>query len=117
MNKISFGVHLPQNVCYDEMREFALEAEELGYDSLWYADHLYFKGGDHLLECWTTLAGLAAVTKRIRLGPLVTCNLFRYPSLLAKMATTVDLISKGRLEVGIGTGWHKGVRCLRYSIP
>jgi len=116
MNSISFGVHLPGNVCYDEVKGFALEAEELGYDSLWYADHLYVRDRDRILECWTTLASLAAVTKRIRLGPLVTCNLFRYPSLLAKMATTVDLISKGRLEVGIGMGWHKG-ECEAYGVP
>lgn len=115
MTEISFGVHLPQNVGYDGVREFVLEAEELGYDSFWYADKLYFKGGDHLLECWTTFAGLAAATKRIRLGPLVTCNLFRYPSLLAKMATTVDHILNGRLEVGLGAGWHEG-ECDAYGI-
>ena len=62
---------------------------------------------NHPLECWTTLAGLAASTSRIALGPLVSCVNYRHPTVLAKMATTVDIVSGGRLIFGIGAGWHE----------
>lgn len=91
---------------YKKCEEFVLKCEELGYDSAWLCDHLFWGSGP-LLECWTTLSALAAVTKKIRLGTLVTCNSFRHPSILAKMAANVDLISEGRLEFGIGAGWKE----------
>ena len=81
--------------------------EESGFDLLTITDHLMNMRdpngvNNHPLECWTTLAGLASVTETIKLGPLVSCYGYRRPSILAKMATTVDIISDGRLIFGIG---------------
>lgn len=89
--------------------------EELGFDSFWAADHLTWSNG-RAAECWTVLSSLATVTKKLRLGTLVLCNLFRYPSLLAKMGSTLDIASKGRLEFGIGAGWKED-ECIMYGIP
>ena len=75
----------------------------MGYHSVWLDDHLMYET-QPILECWTALAALSAVTKRIHLGSMVTCNSFRNPALLAKMAATLDVISGGRLELGIGAG-------------
>lgn len=80
-------------------------AEELNFDSLWIGDHLASK--NFKLESWTTITALSTVTSRIRLGHLALCNSFRHPPLLAKMASTLDNISKGRFEFGIGSGWDK----------
>ena len=87
-----------------------LEAEELGFDHAWLVDHLVDTDGgpeDGCLEAWTLLAAIAAKTKRIRLGVLVSSNTFRNPAILLKEAVTVDHISGGRLILGIGTGWHE----------
>lgn len=94
------------------MKNFCLESERLGYDLFTTTDHFMNMiqpdgSMNHPLECWTTLAGLAAVTSKIRLAPLVSCYYYRLPTVLAKMATTVDIISKGRLIFGIGAGWHQ----------
>jgi len=104
---ISFGVQIPQEG-YDHgtIIKIASECEKLGFDSIWLTDHFFFSEKPYL-ECWTTLASLASNTSRLRLGTLVLCNNFRHPSLLAKMAATLDVISKGRLEFGIGAGWHE----------
>jgi len=67
-----------------------------------------YEKGAHSIEAWTTLAGLAAVSDRIKLGTMVTCYGYRRPTILAKMATAVDIISNGRLIFGIGAGWHEG---------
>ncbi|MFX0106015.1 MAG: LLM class flavin-dependent oxidoreductase [Candidatus Hodarchaeota archaeon] len=84
------------------------EVEKLGYDSLWITDHLISpKGRSHGLEALATLSAIAIATKKIRLGTYVLCNQFRHPSLLAKMISTIDHISKGRINVGIGAGWYK----------
>jgi len=109
MGNLKFGVvlsarHVPAGG-WESIRDIATECEELGYDSMWYGDHLVL--GESRLECWTTLSALASVTKRIRLGALVLCNSFRSPSLLAKMAASLDVISGGRLEFGIGAGWNR----------
>ncbi|MBI4257611.1 MAG: TIGR03560 family F420-dependent LLM class oxidoreductase [Thaumarchaeota archaeon] len=109
---IKFGVKLQQiNVGFDELAAKTRRCEEIGFDSVWLVDHLLPIGDNPvtspILECWMTISALAARTNKIRLGTLVTCNTFRHPSLLAKMASTVDVISRGRLEFGIGAGWFK----------
>ena len=90
-----------------------LAAEASGLDSVWCADHLLFRhdedGGrtDGIHEAWTVLAAVAAITSRVEVGPLVLCVPFRNPALTAKMATTLDEISGGRLVLGLGCGWHE----------
>lgn len=111
MGKSKFGVFLPfyafqnQNSTqtYQQIRNIVLECERLGYDSVWLDDHLMYKDSQ-ILECWTTLTALAAQTSRIRLGTMVLCNAHRNPALLAKAASTLDVISGGRLEFGLGAG-------------
>jgi F420-dependent oxidoreductase-like protein len=110
--QVSFGAFLPfyslakhnkKNKLFDQLQDIILECENLGYHSIWLDDHLMFKKMP-ILECWTSLAALSKITKKIRLGTMVTCNSYRNPALLAKMASTIDNISKGRLELGIGAG-------------
>jgi F420-dependent oxidoreductase-like protein len=103
---IKFGVTLPQfGASWSEAREMALLADEVGFDSLWLADHFFGVGADDPLEAWTELTAVAAITRRIELGVLVLCNSYRPPALLAKMAVTLDQISGGRLILGYGAGW------------
>ena len=117
-NGLRFGMAPDQNLPFEELVERWQYYESLGLDSLWVCDHFnqpsrptgpYFEG-------WTTLAGLASRTKRVRIGVLVSSNTFRHPALLAQQAITVDHISHGRLDVGVGAGWfvdeHK-----RFGIP
>lgn len=104
---LEFGVYLPQvSLSFEQMLGRALECERLGYDALWLYDHLYAPGlpGAGSLEPWTLATALLARTSRLRAGHLVLCNNFRHPAVLAKMATTLDVISGGRLELGIGSG-------------
>ncbi len=116
MGKVKFGVQALQGMPdYSTLRKVVVECDRLGFDSAWVYDHLQFTYGP-TLECWTVLAALAEATRRIRIGPLVTCNLFRNPSLLAKMAATVDMISNGRLNFGIGACWHKD-EAEAYGVP
>ncbi|MDE0675202.1 MAG: LLM class flavin-dependent oxidoreductase [bacterium] len=92
--------------------------EELGFDSLWHCDHLLFTGDSTvpLYEGWTILSALAAETSRIRLGVLVSSNVLRHPALLAQEAITVDHVSQGRVEVGVGCGWFEEEH-ERFGIP
>jgi alkanesulfonate monooxygenase SsuD/methylene tetrahydromethanopterin reductase-like flavin-dependent oxidoreductase (luciferase family) len=102
-----FGLFLPQlRMSFDTMLERTLAAEAAGFDSVWLMDHLAAPAApEHdTFEGWTLAAAVAARTTTIRVGHLVTCDPFRHPAVLAKMAATVDVISGGRLELGIGWG-------------
>jgi len=104
--KVKFGVTLPQfGATWPEIEEIALLADEVGFDSVWVADHFLGVGSEDPLEAWTEMTAVAALTKRIEIGFLVLCNSYRPPALLAKMATTFDTISNGRLILGYGAGW------------
>ena len=125
MNRVTFGVFLPfyafkfgeknTSPLFNRVRDVALGCERLGYHSVWLDDHLMF-GKRTVLECWTTLAALSSLTTRIRLGTMVLCSSFRNPALLAKMAATLDVISGGRLEFGIGAGVQKEEH-VAYGMP
>jgi alkanesulfonate monooxygenase SsuD/methylene tetrahydromethanopterin reductase-like flavin-dependent oxidoreductase (luciferase family) len=96
---------------FRDLQEMAQVAEQVGLDSIWLSDHLIYRfpGQKELApwEAFTMLSALAAVTTRIALGPLVACTSFRSPTLLAKMADTLDEISGGRFILGLGAGWHQ----------
>ena len=104
-----FGMQTIQNWTWAETCERWEWFEALGFNSLWLTDHLTrtAKPDDPYFEAWTLLSALAVVTKRPRLGVLVSSNTFRHPSVLAKQAVTLDHISGGRLELGIGAGWFE----------
>jgi alkanesulfonate monooxygenase SsuD/methylene tetrahydromethanopterin reductase-like flavin-dependent oxidoreductase (luciferase family) len=104
---IEFGIYLPQLAfTWDELLHRAQRVEEHGFESLWLYDHFYGPTLPELpsFESWTLATALLTRTERLRVGHLVLCNQFRHPALLAKMASTLDVVSSGRLELGIGSG-------------
>ncbi len=119
---VKFGVFVPQGwrmdlvdiddpvEQYEAMTRFGLEAEKLGFDSIWLYDHFHTVPTPQLestFECWTSTAALARDTSTIRIGQMVGCNNYRNPALLAKIASTVDVLSHGRLDFGLGAGWYQ----------
>lgn len=127
---MKLGIELPQAwqksqkdpiEAYETMTRLAQVAERLGFHAVWLFDHVHAPdasqpGEQMIFECWTSTAALARDTKRIRIGQMVTNNSFRHPALLAKMASTVDVLSHGRLSLGIGAGWYKP-EYLAYGYP
>ena len=105
----------------DSLKNLATKAENLGFDSFWVMDHFHQISGvgkqeDPMLEGWTTISTLAGITSKIRLGTLVTGIIYRHPSVLAKMGATLDVLSKGRLFMGMGAAWNQE-ESLAYGIP
>src|SRR5437867_4715863 len=100
---------------WDRLVEAAQRAEALGFDSVWISDHFFLDleryGGSPepsgTVEPFTALAALATATERVRLGTLVACAPFRHPAHVAKMASTIDLASGGRFDLGLGAGWYE----------
>ena len=121
-SKPIFGVFMPQGwkmelveipddaAKWNTAVDIALKAEELGFHSIWVYDHFHNvprPAHEAVFECWTTMAAISQRTSRIRLGQMVGCNSYRNPALLAKITSTLDVISGGRLEWGIGAGWYE----------
>jgi F420-dependent oxidoreductase-like protein len=119
---VKFGVFVPQGwrmdlveiddpiEQYETMTKVGLEAEKAGYDSIWVFDHFHTVPTPEIETCfeaWTITAGLARDTKRVKIGQMVTCNGYRNPALLAKVASTVDVMSHGRGICGLGAGWYE----------
>jgi F420-dependent oxidoreductase-like protein len=122
MDKVSFGMFAPQGwkmelasvadpaAKWAKTKEVALAAEAAGYDSIWVYDHFHNippGSQDAVFECWSTMAALAEATSTIRLGQMVSCAPYRSPALVAKITSTIDVISGGRLEWGVGAGWYE----------
>src|SRR5690242_3753835 len=119
---MKFGVLVPQGwrmdlvgindpiEAYETMTRVAQTADELKFDSIWLFDHFHtvpVPTQEPTFECWTSTAALARDTKHVRIGQMVTCNGYRNPALMAKIASTVDVMSHGRLDFGIGAGWYE----------
>jgi F420-dependent oxidoreductase-like protein len=130
---VKFGVFVPQGwkldlagiadpvEQYEAMTRAARTAEEVGFDSIWVYDHFHtvpIVTQETTFECWSITAGLARDTRRVRVGQMVTCNGYRNPALLAKIASTVDVMSQGRLICGLGAGWYEHEwRAYGYGFP
>ncbi len=119
---VDFGVFVPQGwkmdlteiqdpvEQYEAMTDSGRKAEELGFDSVWVFDHFHTvpePTKNTVLECWSITAGLVRDLKKAKVGQMVSCNGYRNPALLAKMASTVDVMSNGRLLFGLGAGWYE----------
>ena len=122
MTKIKFGIVIPQGWRNDlprisvieqfkYSRDILIAAEKNGFDSAYAYDHFIphyrYPTKGNFFECYTLLSALSTFTKRIKLGQIVTCNSYRNPALLAKMLSTLDVITRGRIELGIGAGWYE----------
>jgi len=125
MPKPKFGIVLPIDagtsawdggLNFERMKQVTRECEKLGFDSVWGPDHLMTGHSLETLEVWTVLAGLSQVTETMRLGTLVNCATHRNPALLAKIVATLDIMSNGRVDLGIGAGWN-GFEQLAYGLP
>ena len=111
LGKLKFGIFLPFYAFqakspaeyFEILKNIVLESEGLGYDAVWLDDHLMYNNWT-ILEPWIALSALSQISSRIRLGTMVTCSAHRNPALLAKTAATLDILSNGRLEFGIGAG-------------
>ena len=130
---MKYGLMLPQGwtmdlahikdpvEAYETMTRVAQTADEIGFESVWLVDHLHTipqPSQEVTFESWTSTAALARDTKRVRIGQMVSCNGYRNPALLAKMASTVDTLSHGRLNFGIGAGWYEHeYRAYGYTYP
>ncbi len=130
---MKYGLTLPQGwtmdltsikdpvEAYETMTRVAQKADETGFESVWLVDHFHTipqPSQELTFECWTSTAALARDTKRVRIGQMVSCNGYRNPALLAKMASTVDVLSHGRLNFGIGSGWYEHeYRAYGYDYP
>ncbi len=121
---MKFGLALPQYdfslpglgpIDWGPIKDWAQKAENLGFDSVWLSDHLFLDLGryggtetpQNAMECFTTLAAVAASPRRVGIGSLVACNDLRHPAVLAKMAETINAISGERLVLGMGAGWYE----------
>lgn len=116
---LQFGLRLHNYDSWEITKRSAILAEKMGFDSLWLNDHVLQPAGptdEKFREAWSSLAGLAALTKKLKVGTLVACNGFRSPPLLAKMAATLDVLSGGRLILGMGAGWFEE-EYRSYGIP
>ena len=119
MVKFALQIEPQFGFSYEQIRDLAVLCEEAGFHSLWCSDHLFLDERSAERDCWeawTALAGLSRETSTLRLGTLVTGNAYRYPSILAKIAACVDVMSDGRLEFGFGAGW-KEPEYIAYGIP
>jgi alkanesulfonate monooxygenase SsuD/methylene tetrahydromethanopterin reductase-like flavin-dependent oxidoreductase (luciferase family) len=116
---LKIGVVLPDteremgggNPRWTDLHAMARLAEDAGFDSIWVCDHLNFQFEDHepqgVWESFTLQSALAAITNRVEIGAVVNCTGYRNPAMIAKIATTIDEISNGRLILGLGAGWHE----------
>lgn len=111
MADVGLMIEGQEGLTWDRWRRIADAVERSGFESLWRSDHLFslFGVADRPgLDCWPSLTYLATATRRIRFGPLVCPITFRYPAMTAREAAAVDVLSGGRLDLGLGAGWHDG---------